>query len=103
MDSVRCELIRWVSDDPQQGWVEARLVDAEGVERSFLDKPVIFTVDRVSPTSSFPIPAMIRCEVLGIRHDGQGGEVLDVQLADGVESVEGTSRLRVRREQIVTG
>jgi hypothetical protein len=101
MDSVRCELIRWVSDDPQPGWVEARLVDAEGVERSFLDKWVIFTVDRVSPTSSFPIPAMIRCEVLGIRHDGQGGR--GHRCPVGVESVEGTSGLGVRREQIVRG
>jgi hypothetical protein len=100
MDTVRCEVVRWVIYDLQEGQVEARLTDADGVQWSFFDKPQIFTADPVLSTTSLPIPGVIRCEILGIRHDDEGREVIDVELKDGVESVDGRSRFRVRREQL---
>jgi hypothetical protein len=31
--AVRCQLVRWIDDEPQPGWVEARLADVNGRER----------------------------------------------------------------------
>jgi hypothetical protein len=100
VEAVECELVRWVSDEPQPGLVEARLVDADGVEWSFVDKVPIFTEAAVSATTTFPVPGGIRCEVRGVREDGSGREILDLELRDGVETSDGASRLGVRRQQM---
>jgi hypothetical protein len=42
---VRWHTIRWVSEEPQPGWVEVRMTDAFGREWIFLDKPAIFGGD----------------------------------------------------------
>ena len=101
MDAVRCELIRWVSDEPQPGVVEVRLVDASGEEWAFIDKIAIFTADNVSSTTTLPVPAAIRCELLATRQDDLGREVVDVQLKDRVETADGVSRLTVQRADLV--
>jgi hypothetical protein len=43
---------------------------------------------------------MIRCEVLGPGQDDPHGELVDIELQDGIESVEGIRRFRVRRDQL---
>lgn len=101
MDAVKCEMFRWVNDDPQPGLVEVRVTDADGSERKFVDKVPIFTAASVSSATSFPIAGVIRCEVLAHREDLLGQEVVDVRLLDGVEAVDGQTRLTVRRDQLV--
>ena len=62
---LRCEIVRWVADEPQPGVVEARVTDADGRQWSFLDKVAIFDMTgTVGPESSYTQPGLIRCEVL---------------------------------------
>jgi hypothetical protein len=101
MDSVKCELVRWVSDDPQPGLVEVRLLDADGSEWMFVDKVPIFTAAPVSSATQLPMPGEIQCEVVGTRQTPGGQEFVDVELRDGVETADGVSRLTINREQLV--
>jgi hypothetical protein len=99
MNAVRCEVVRWLADDPQPGWVEASLVDVHGRRWSFLDKPTIF--GDVFRTSECPLPGVIRCEVVSSRRDGSGAEVLEVRLLDGVESTDGSTRFFVSADNVM--
>jgi hypothetical protein len=101
MDALKCELVRWVSDDPQPGLVEVRLLDANGSEWMFVDKVPIFTVAPVSSATQLPISGEIRCDVVGSRQAPGGQELVDVELRDGVETADGVSRLTIRRDQLV--
>jgi hypothetical protein len=98
MEGVLCQVVRWVDDEPQPGWVEARFTDALGQGWSFFDKPPIFGVD-VSSSTDFPVAAMIRCEVLGPSEKNPGERFLEIQLFDG-EADDGTVRFHVRPDQI---
>lgn len=40
--SLRCRVVRWVSDDPQPGWVETQFRGADGEVWQMFDKPSIF-------------------------------------------------------------
>lgn len=101
MDSVRCDVVRWVADSPQPGWVEAHLTDANGRRWLFFDKPPIFGAG-IDRSSKFPVPASIRCEVLS---DGEDREeaVVEIRLLDGVEAQDGTARFLVPADQIDRG
>lgn len=88
MPKVRCQLVRWVADEPQPGLVEARLVDAAGRTWSFIDKEPIFCVEPMRQPRAFPQPGLIRCEVLD-RDELEGGRdvvTIDTARPDGVES-----------------
>ena len=100
MDEVRCEIVRWVSDEPQPGWVEASIVDARGRRWSFFDKPPVFSDGDVRQSSDFPLPGVIRCEVVSSSHADDGVEIVEVRLLDGVESTEGATRFLVRAEEV---
>ena len=94
MFAVRCEVVRWVADEPFPGWVEASLTDALGRHWTFFDKPPVFGPD-IGRSSEFPMPGMIRCEVVSSPRDDLGAEFLEIRLLDGVESEEGSSRFLV--------
>jgi hypothetical protein len=40
--TLRCEAVRWVSDDPFPGWLEVTFTDAEGHLWKVFDKPAVF-------------------------------------------------------------
>lgn len=95
--NVRIRAIRWVSDDPQPGLVECRLVDADGVEHVLIDKCAVFDGEnRLRPDASYPIELTFPCRVLG-----EGDDDLVIELAWHVESEEGETTFRVRRDLIV--
>jgi hypothetical protein len=100
MNAVRCEVVRWLSDE-QPGWVEASIVDAQGRRWSFFDKPTIFSDDVIRATSEFPLPGVIRCEVVSSDQGDGGIEVVEVRLLDGVESAEGLARFLVRADEVI--
>jgi hypothetical protein len=93
--NVACEIVRWVSDDPQPGIVEAHLVDADGTRWSFIDKWPIFT-SALDPLSRFPVSGAIRCEVLDreLLDDGRQILTIDTATPDGVHA-NGQSMFRV--------
>lgn len=100
MKAVRCEVVRWVADEPQPGWVEASFIDAQGQRWSFLDKPPVFGAD-IHRGSELPVPAMIRCEIVASRRDSREAEVLEVRLLDGIESDDGSVLFVVRSDQVI--
>jgi hypothetical protein len=61
--AVRCQLVRWVGDEPQPGLVEAQLQDVHGRYWTFVDKWPIFTSQSLSASSSFPVEGALPCQV----------------------------------------
>lgn len=88
MPNLRCQIVRWVSDEPQPGWVEAQVVDAGGRVWSFFDKPPIFSNKVLGPGSGF-VPGAMRCRVLS-----EQGMLLEVELLD-TASEDGTTRFLI--------
>lgn len=101
MQEVRCEVVRWIADEPQPGWVEACFTDANGRRRSFFDKPPVFGA-LIRRSSILPIAGAIRCEVVASRNDERGRKILEIRLLDGVESDEGSVKFEVRAGQVMT-
>jgi hypothetical protein len=66
---LRCSITRWVDDEPQPGLVEACFVDADGHERRLIDKVPMFTSSTLTAASKYPVPGLIRCEVITIIGD----------------------------------
>lgn len=92
---VTCEIVRW-TDDPQPGWVEARLTDVNGALWTFEDKAPVFTALPLTSATSYPVPGIIRCEI--VEEDGpQGRTVIDTSRPDGVAATDGiTTQFTVR-------
>jgi hypothetical protein len=87
---LACEAVRWVSDEPQPGWIEVVMTDAGGRLWRFFDKPPIFSAQNITRDSSFPIPVIIRVNII------EDGDPLTVSTGvDGVESEEGEFRFQV--------
>lgn len=95
MPDVACQVVRWVADDPQPGFVEAELVDCDGRSWLFRDKVSIFGAE-LNPESEYPLSASIRCEVLERETVAGGGEVVTISTVrpDGLDSV-GVTEFRV--------
>jgi hypothetical protein len=92
--SVACEIVRW-TDDRLPGWVQARLVDADGTEWRFEDKAPMFSAEDLTSTTSYPVAGAIRCEVVGEDRDA-GRTAIDTALPDGITAVDGvTTRFSV--------
>jgi hypothetical protein len=97
--TLRCELTRWLADEPQPGLVEARMTDASGRTWVFVDKPPIFTNQVVSATTAFPAAAGIRCEIAEPYQRDDGQAVVEVITID-VDSVDGEHRFGVNADQL---
>ena len=100
MPSLRCQIIRWLSTDPFPGWVEAQVVDANGREWLFHDKPPVFG-EQLAFDDALPVEATIACEV--IAGDSASRTVtVDTSVPDGVEATDGTTRFVVLADQLVS-
>lgn len=99
---LRCEILRWVDDEPLPGWVEARFTDAHGREWIFYDKPPLFAeYDEITRAATYPVQSSIACEIVHTRIDEILGEIVTVSLSHGVESAEGESTFDIRTDQVV--
>ena len=87
--------VRWVSDDPQPGWVEVSFEDADGRTWIVCDKPPIFSGDPWDRATDRPREVHIGCSVLGEPQEHE--KIVDILLDWGTESLEGASTFRVRR------
>lgn len=79
---LKCDIVRWVSREPQPGIVEARFIDAAGTAWVMLDKCVIFTGEVIGPGSTYPRVGYLRCEVLDRRRGASGSELVRVRAID---------------------
>jgi len=94
--SLRCTVVRWLADEPQPGWVEARLRDANGCELSFFDKPPIFDDGTINITAAtdFPIAAGLRVWLTGHRTRADGRRIAIVVTRDA-DASDGTYEFEV--------
>lgn len=56
--SLPCQVVRWVRDEPNPGWVEVQFTDAHGEVWHFFDKPPIFERADGAPltrATSYPV------------------------------------------------
>lgn len=99
---VSCAALRWLSDEPQPGWVEYQLIDADGVAWSFFDKPIHGGWEAMSPTANYPIPSAFDCEIVRTETNEQGEVLIVISTLNpnGLESVDGRSEFRVRESQL---
>lgn len=100
--TVKCVALRWVSDEPQPGWVEYRLTDADGTTWSFFDKPIHGGREAMTAFADYPLASSFSCEILRTETDAQGDPVIVISTLQpyGLESSEGRSEFRVRPSQI---
>jgi hypothetical protein len=94
---VRCEATRWVSDEPQPGWIEVQLTDADGRTWRFLDKPRVFAGGaNISNTTEFPVAVAIPARIIA------ENDLITVSTdPHGIQAKEGTSTFRVLPSQLV--
>jgi hypothetical protein len=88
-----CEAVEWV-DVEWPGWIRVRLLDADGRAWFFVDKVPIFYADS-GPGTAMPAPVRLACDVVG----EDGGQLVVVPRWS-VEAEDGTTRFRVRRDQL---
>jgi hypothetical protein len=96
---VHCEIDKWLSDQPQPGWVEAHVTDAHGKMWRWHDKPTTFSAETVGKNSNFPVQGEVRCEILSRSGSTTGDEVVSVRLID-IDEDEG-NLLEVYGHQLV--
>ena len=100
--TVSCAAVRWLSDEPQPGWVEYQLTDADGVTWSFFDKPIHGGWEAMGPTANYPIPSSFDCEIVRRETNDQGDALIVISTLNpnGLETSDGRSEFRVRPSQI---
>jgi hypothetical protein len=98
---VTCEIIRCV-DDSYPGWVEARLIDADGTRWTFTDKAPIFCAEALTSAASYPIAGVIRCTIVDVDKP-RNRTLIDTSLPDGVTATDGvTTQFSVHSRLVVT-
>src|SRR5512139_346408 len=75
--AVTVQIERFV-DEYQPGFVECRLVDAEGQSHLFIEKVPIVSTEDLWSTSTYPVAGAIACEVEAEWKDSQGRALLKV-------------------------
>ena len=93
--------VRWVSDEPQPGWVEVQCVDALGRTWSFFDKPPIFSESaHWSESAMFPIETTVECRVLSPASSGADTAAVRIASIWG-DAADGTNEFEVLPESLV--
>ena len=92
MSFIRPTDSRWISDQPQPGWVELDFVDAQGRLWTVADKSAVFSSSIWDSESGTPMDVGIDCHIVGESEDG-----LEVRLAHDVASSTGHRTFTVER------
>ncbi|MBM7809886.1 hypothetical protein [Saccharothrix algeriensis] len=100
MARIRCAVTRWV-DDAFPGWVEVRLVEADGTVAALTDKVPAFGLDGVTAGTPLPVPVELACRVLRRERDRHGRELVVVALRHGVADRSGRTEFAVPADQVV--
>lgn len=103
MLGIRARVLRWISDEPQPGWIEVEFIDADGRRWLVHDKPPIFAEppDGILQTSSFPMPTLIPCDVVSRQTSPDGRGLVTVVLRHA-ETTTREVRFTVAASELVT-
>lgn len=102
MTAIAIQIERFV-DDYQPGFVECRLVDAEGLSHLFVEKLPIVSAEDLWSNSLYPQPGAIACDVEEEWIDKSGRSLAKVNTERpwSVESTTGATRFVVLSSQVV--
>jgi hypothetical protein len=104
MHGIRATALRWISDEPQPGWIEVEFIDADGRRWLVHDKPPMFVEppgDGFLPTSSYPAPTLIPCDLVSREESPDGRELVTVILRH-TDTTTGEVRFQVAASELVT-
>jgi hypothetical protein len=95
--------VRWISDEPQPGWIEVEFLDAEGRRWLVHDKPPIFAEPRSGflPTSPYLMPTLLPCDVERRELPPDGREMVTVVLHH-TDAITGEVRFQVAASELVS-
>jgi hypothetical protein len=94
-------IVRFVSAETQPGIVACEFLDAQNRIHTIIDKVPIFAVESLDERDSYPLPGVVRCEILASWRDAEGRELTRITTrCDGVESTEGLSEFVVLGQQV---
>jgi hypothetical protein len=98
---VSVRITRYV-DDHFPGFVECLLVDATGRQHLFVDKGPVFSLENLLPTTVYPRPGVIMCEVDADWRDPHDADLvrIDTEHPSGLESADGLTKFVVRRSEL---
>jgi hypothetical protein len=102
---LRCEAVRWVSDDPFPGWLEVAFTDADGHLWKVFDKPPVFGSSvELKRDAPFPVAVELDCEILTVdwRSD-QDVVTISTLTPWGVSTEDGRSAFTVFAWQLIQG
>ena len=99
---LKVDIVRFI-DESYPGFVECRLIDANGREWCFHDKVPVFTTAPLNSDCALPQTGVIACQVVesSIRSDGREIICVDTERPWHVEAITGETRFDVYAEQLV--
>jgi hypothetical protein len=100
VQAVTVSIVRFV-DETQPGWVECKLVDAQGRAHRFVEKIPVVSSEDLRAHTALPRPGIIACKIVGQRVDDPDVVTVDTSDPWGTESTEGQTRFEVRRSDLV--
>lgn len=102
--SLLLTVVRWVSDEPQPGWVEAKFIDAAGETWTFFDKPPIFEAPGTVPlTASTDYPVEVAMPVIvHSSRPGEDGRIVTVSLPWGSAYDSAQDRFEVHARDLIS-
>lgn len=98
MPRVRCQAVRWISEDPFPGIVECHLVDVDGAVQVIVDKTaVVDDTDRLQPDAVYPIELTLDCRLVS-----ETADTVEVELAYGMTDADDRATFRVARDHFIS-
>lgn len=103
MHAVRVTIERFV-DESFPGFVECRLVDANGKSHLFVEKVPVVSKEHLTPESEYPRNGVIACELMPSSGDrlGKGLVLINTEKPLGIFSIEGQASFPVLEAELVT-
>jgi hypothetical protein len=103
MHGIVATALRWISDDPQPGWIEVEFIDADGRPWLVHDKPPIFAEPPGGflPSSAYPAPTLIPCDVVSHQQVSDGRELVTVVLRH-TSATTGEVHFQIAASELVT-
>lgn len=101
MTAVAIEIVRFV-DEHQPGFVECRLIDAQGQSHTFLEKVPIVTEEKLWSGSKYPRAGSVACRLEAEFKDTTGRLLSRIDTAHpfSVESASGETKFIVLSSQL---